>query len=127
MEPSAYHKAVDGNVDDNASTEVHSDSFRVEWTIEVFQNMTSMTEHKVDVEMSTIIETKITWVRLNPDASDELSWDRTKARSLAGGIAVYLVLDWLNIACDIEELTERMSHEAVAKHLNGAGKNSANS
>ena len=29
MEPNAYHKAVDGNDDDNANTEVHSDRFRV--------------------------------------------------------------------------------------------------
>ena len=36
MEPNAYHKAVDGNDDDNANTQVHSDSFRVEWTVEVF-------------------------------------------------------------------------------------------
>ena len=73
MEPNANHKAVDGNDDDNANTEVPSDSFRVEWTIEVFQNVTSMKEHDVDIEVSTIVgtETKITWVRLNPNASDE--------------------------------------------------------
>ena len=46
MEPNAYHKAVDGNDDDIANTEVHSDSFRVEWTIEVVQNVTWMNEHK---------------------------------------------------------------------------------
>ena len=127
MEPTAYHQAVDGNDDDNANTEVHS--FRVEWTMEVFQNMTSMKEHKVDIEVSTIIgtEIKITWVRLNPNASDELSWDRAEARSLAGGIAIYLVFDRLDIADDIEELIERIDHEAVAEHLNNAGKNSASS
>ena len=54
---------MDRNDDDNANTEVHSDSFRVEWTIEVVQNMTSVKERKVDIEVSTIIgtETKITW------------------------------------------------------------------
>ena len=128
MEPNAYDKAVGVNDDDNANTEVHSDSFGVGWTIEVFQNMTSMKEHKVDIEVSTIIgtETKIAWVKLTPTASEELSWDRAKARSLAGGIAIYLVFDRLNIAYDIEELIERISHEAVAEHLNDAGKNSAN-
>ena len=105
------------------------DSFRTEWTIEVFQNVTSMKEHKVDTEVSTIFgtETKITWVRLNPNASDELFWDRAKARSLAGGIAIYLVLDRLDIAYDIGEWIERISHETVAEHLNDAEKNSANS
>ena len=63
-----------------------------------------------------------------PNASDELSWDRVKARSLVGCIAIYLVFDRLDIAYDIEELIERISHEAVAeRHLNDAGKNSANS
>ena len=46
---------------------------------------------------------------------------------MAGGIALYLVHDRLNIAFDIEELIERISHGAVAEHLNDAGKNSANS
>ena len=36
MESNAYHKAEDWNDDDNASTEVHSGSFRVEWRIDVF-------------------------------------------------------------------------------------------
>ena len=40
---------------------------------------------------------------------------------------ICLVFDRLNIACDIEELIERIRHEAVAEHLNDAGKNSANS
>ena len=46
---------------------------------------------------------------------------------VAGGIAICLVLDRLDIARDIEELLERVSHEAVAEHLNDAAKNSANS
>ena len=82
----------------------------------------------MDIELSTIIETEtmITWVSLNPNASDELSWDRAKARSLVGGIAICLVF-WLDIAYDIEELTERISHEVIAEHSNDTGKNSANS
>ena len=81
----------------------------------------------MDIEVSTIIgtETKIvkqvsfwrpagiTWVRLKPSTADELSWDRAKARSLAGGIAISLVLRGLNIANDIEELIERIGHERV--------------
>ena len=61
------------------------------------------------------------------NTSDELSWDRAKARSLAGGIAIYLVLDRLDITCDIEELIERIGHEAVSENLNDAGMNSKNS
>ena len=123
MESNAYHKAEDWNDNHNASTEVHSDRVRVELRIDVFQNVTSMKEHQVDIEVSAIIgtETKIvkqvsswipaglTWVRLKPSTADELSWDRAKARSLAGGIAISLVLDRLNIAYDIEELIERES------------------
>ena len=67
------------------------------------------------------------WLRLKPNALDELSWDQAKARSSAGGIDIYLVLDGLDIAYDIEKLIERISHEAVAEHLIDAGKNSANS
>ena len=61
MESSAYHEAEDWNDNDNASTEVHSDRVRVELRIDVFQNVTSMKEHQVDIEVSTIIgtETKI--------------------------------------------------------------------
>ena len=78
----------------------------------MFQNVQLMKEHKVDIEVSTIIgiETKIvmqvssrrpagiTCVRLNPNTADDLSWDRAKARSLAGGIAICHVLDRLDIA-----------------------------
>ena len=141
MESSAYHEAEDWNDNDNASTEVHSDRVRVELRIDVFQNVTSMKEHQVDIEVSTIIgtETKIvkqvsswrpagiTWVRLKPNTADELSWDRAKARSLAGGIAISLVLHGLNIAYDIEELIERIGHESVAEDRNNAGMNSTNS
>ena len=95
----------------------------------------------MDIEVSTVIgtETKIvkqvafwrpvgiTWVRLKPKTADELSWDRAKARSLAGGIAIYLVLNRLDIACDIEELIERIGHERVAENLNNARMNSTNS
>ena len=45
----------------HASTEVRSDRFRVELRIEVFQNVKSMKEYKVDIDVSAIIgtETKI--------------------------------------------------------------------
>ena len=43
------------------------------------------------------------------------------------GIAIYLVFDTLDVAYDIEVLIERISHEAVAEHLNDAGKDRANS
>ena len=47
---------------------------------------------------------------------------------MVGCIAICLVFDRLDIAHDIEELIERISHEAVAeRHLNDAGKSSASS
>ena len=46
---------------------------------------------------------------------------------MAGATAIYLVLDRLDVACDIEELIERIGHGAVAENLNDAGMNSANS
>ena len=52
---------------------------------------------------------------------------RARARSLAGGTAIYLVLNRLNIAYDVEELSERIGHERVAENLNNAGMNSTNS
>ena len=113
----------------------------------MFQDLKTMEEHKVDTEVSTIIETEakivkqvsswrlagVTWVRLENTAattktmrntSDELFWDRAKARSVAGGIAVYLVLDRPDIAYDIEELIKRIGHERVAENLNNAVMNS---
>ena len=124
--------------DHNASTE---DSSRMELRIDVFQEEKSMKERKVDIEVSTIIgiETKIanqvsswrpagiTWVTLEPNTADDLSWDRTKARSLAGGIAIYLVLDKLDFAYDIEELIKRIGHGRVAENLNNTVMNSTNS
>ena len=62
-----------------------------------------------------------------PETADELSWDRAKARSLAGDIAIFLVLDRLDIACNIEEMIERIGHERVAENLDNAGMNSTNS
>ena len=50
-----------------------------------------------------------------------------KARSLAGGIAIYLVLNRLDVAYDIEDLIERIGREAVAENLNDAVLNSTNS
>ena len=94
--------------------------------------MCSRTEAKIVNRVSSWRPAGITWVRLEPrttrttrNTSDELSSDRAEARSLAGGRAIYLVLNRLDIAYDIEELIERIGHEAVAKNLNDAG--SANS
>ena len=136
------------NNDDDASMYGHSDSFMVELRIDVFQDVKAMKEHKVDIKVSTIIGTEakivkqvsswrpagITWVRLEPrttrttrNTSDEVSWDRAKARSLAGGTAIYLALNRLDIAYDIEELIEGIGDEAVAENLNDAGMKSANS
>ena len=39
--------------------------------------------------------------RITRDTLDELSWERAKVISLAGGIAIYLVLNRLNIAYNI--------------------------
>ena len=58
MEPNSYHKADDWDDDDNASMEVDSDSFRVEFRIEVFHNLKSVKEHQVDIEVSTTTRTK---------------------------------------------------------------------
>ena len=120
----------------------------MELKIDVLQDANAMKEHKVDIKVSTIIGTeaktvkqvsswKPAWVRVDPRAapltpntaantSDELSWDRAMARSLAGGTATYLVLDTLDIANDIEELIERIGHNAVAENLNDV-MNSTNS
>ena len=65
--------------------------------------------------------------RTTRNTSDELSWDRANARSLAGGTAIYLVLTRLDVAHDIEELIERIGHEAVAENLNDAVMNGTDS
>ena len=152
MEPDAYHEAEDLDDNDDATLHGHRDSFEAELKIDVLQDANAMKEHKVDITVSTIIGTEakilkqvsswkpacITWVRvelraaaLTPNTatntSDELSWDRAKARSLAGGIAIHLVPNRLDVAYDIEELIERIGHEAVAENLNDAGMNSTNS
>ena len=46
---------------------------------------------------------------------------------MAVGTAIYIVLNRLDIAYDIEELIERIGPEAVAENLNDAGMNCANS
>ena len=132
MEPNAYHQAEDFNDDVNGTRDGHSDSFMVELRIDLFQDVKAMKEYNVDFEVSAIIgtETKIvkqvsswrqadiTWVRmepraaaLTPNTSDELSWDHATARSLADGIAIYLVFNGLDIAHDIEELIEGRESE----------------
>ena len=52
------------------------------------------------------------------NTSDETSWNRAKARSWAGGIAIYLMPSKLDIAHGIEEVIERNGHEAVTENLN---------
>ena len=139
-------QAENFNDDDNATKDGHSDSVMVGLRIDVFQDVKAMKERTVDFEVSTIIgtETKIvkqvsswrqagiTWVRvgpraaaLTPNTSDELSWDHAKARSLADGTAIYLVLNRLDIPYDIEELVEGISHETGVENLNNAVMNSA--
>ena len=145
MEPNVYHKAEDLNDDDDASMYVRGDDFMVELMIDVFQDAKVMSEHKVDIEVSTIIRlgqnTKakivkrvssrrpagITWVRLEQsraaaltprtaattkttkNTSDELSWKRAKAISMAGGTAIYLVLNRLDIAYNIRRANRDIS------------------
>ena len=46
---------------------------------------------------------------------------------MAGGTAIYLVLNSLDVACDIEKLIERIGHEAVAENLNDAVMHGTNS
>ena len=53
MEPNAYHEAEDLNNDDDASMYGHSDIFMVEVGIDVFQDVTAMKEHNVDIAVST--------------------------------------------------------------------------
>ena len=53
--------------------------------------------------------------RTTRNTSDEVSWDRAEARSLACGIAFCLVLNRLDVANDVEELIERVGHEAVSE------------
>ena len=57
MEPHAYHKAEYWDEDDSTNTVVHSVSFRVEWRMDVFQDVKALKEHKVDSEAATIIGT----------------------------------------------------------------------
>ena len=57
MEPHAYHKAEYWDEDDSTKTVVHSVSFRVEWRMDVFQDVKALKEHIVDSEAATIIGT----------------------------------------------------------------------
>ena len=127
MEPNAYHNAKDLNNDDDASLYGHRDSSKVELRMDIEVSRIIGTETKIVKQVSSWRSARVTWVRLKPNTADELSWDRAKARSLACGIAIYLVLNRLDIAFDIEELIERIGHERVAENLNNAGMNSTNS
>ena len=76
-------KAEELNDDDDANMYGHNDSFMVELRIDAFQDVTAMKEHKMDIEVSTIIGTDakivkqvsswrpagITWVRGKPKAA----------------------------------------------------------
>ena len=53
--------------------------------------------------------------RTTRNTSDEVSWDRAEARSLAGGIAINLELKRLDVAHDIEELTGRIGRGAISE------------
>ena len=143
MDRNAYHIAEDLNGDDDASTYLHSDSFMLELRIEVFQGVKSdegaQSGHRgPDRQASLILETSWYHVgqigtesssadapntattRTTRNTSDELSWDRAKARSLAGGTAIYLVLNRRDFAYNIQELIERIGHETVVENLNNA-------
>ena len=75
-QPSVHHKAKCWDDDD-------SDSFTVEWRMDVFQDVKALKEHKVDIKSATITQTTtkivkqvsnwrpagITWVRLEPGAA----------------------------------------------------------
>ena len=83
---------------------VYGDDYMVEPKIKVFQDVKVLLEHKVDIEALTIIgsgQVDITWARLEQsrtamipstaattkttrNTSNELSWERAQASSLAG-------------------------------------------
>ena len=132
VEPNAYHKTEDLN-DDDASLFGTGPVSWWSW-IDGLRDVKAMREHKVDIKVSTIIESEakivkqvssgrpagMTRVRVEPRAaaltpntaantSDETSWDRAEARSWAGGIANSLMPNRLDIAYDIEEVFERIS------------------
>ena len=85
------------------------------------------TETKIVKQVSSWRSAGITWVRLRPKTADGLPRDGAKSGSLTGVIAIYLILEMLDIAYDIEELMERIGHDRVAENLNSAGMNSTNS
>ena len=100
MEPNVYRRAEALNDDDDACMYVHGDDFKVELRIDVFQNAKVMSEHKVDIEVSTIIalgqntganivkqlsswrSAGITWVRLEHSRAAALTLERAKAIAL---------------------------------------------
>ena len=119
----------------------HKHSFMVELRIDVLRDVKAMKEHNVDITTVSGTEAKIvkqvsswrpagiTWVRGEPRAavltpntaantSDETSLDRAKRdHARAGGTANCLKPKRLEIAYDIEEVIERIGHEAVAENL----------
>ena len=92
MEPNAYHKVKDLDNDDDASWYGHRSSSKVELRMDVKVSTIIGTEAKILKQVSSWKPACITWVRvelraaaLTPNTatntSDELSWDRAKARS----------------------------------------------
>ena len=55
VEPNVYQKAGNLGDDDDASVCVHGDDFMVESRIDVFQDVKAMLEHKVDINVISII------------------------------------------------------------------------
>ena len=54
MEPNVCQKAQDLNEDNAASMYVHGDVIMLELRTDVFQDVSVMSEYKVDIELSTI-------------------------------------------------------------------------
>ena len=126
MEPNAYHNAE--NWDDD------SDSFMVEWRIDIKSATIIETATKIVKQVSNWRSVGITWVRLEPRTTRttrnsliELSWERAKPRSLAGVAETYLMLKRLIIADDSPELIKRIGHATVDENLNKAVMNNTNS
>ena len=106
VEPNVYHKAGSLGDDDDASVCVHGDDFMVETRIDVFQDLKAMLEHKLDINVISIIglgqgtEAKIvkgvlswslagsTW-KANPKHARDLiawaGWEQSKAAAPSPG------------------------------------------
>ena len=126
-EPNVYHKAQYWDEDD-------SDSFMVEWRMDIKSATIIETATKIVKQDSNRRSVGITWVRLEPrttrtmrNALNELSWELAKPRLLRDGTETYLVRKRLVIADDSLELIKGIGHEAVNENLNKAVMNNTNS